>query len=142
MKELVEYLAHNLVDNPDAVRVREHRGEYVIRIELRVEDEEKGKVIGREGKIARANRGRDPIYLFSALQRQLGYPEVPRPRRPDELEARVALLEQRIKELENRLKIAESEGGPGAADKLDLSDLTVKPEDTAGVPSGWGRPQP
>ena len=37
MKELVEYLAHNLVDNPDAVRVREHRGEYVIRIELRVE---------------------------------------------------------------------------------------------------------
>ena len=56
MKELVEYLARNLVDNADAVRVREHRGEYVIRIELRVEDEEKGKVIGREGKIARAMR--------------------------------------------------------------------------------------
>jgi predicted RNA-binding protein YlqC (UPF0109 family) len=56
MKELVEYLARNLVDNPDAVRVREHRGEYVIRVELRVEDEEKGKVIGREGKIARAMR--------------------------------------------------------------------------------------
>jgi predicted RNA-binding protein YlqC (UPF0109 family) len=54
MKELVEYLARNLVDNPDAVRVREHRGEYVVRVELRVEDEEKGKVIGREGKIARA----------------------------------------------------------------------------------------
>ena len=43
----------------------------------------------KEGKIARANRGRDPMYLFAALQRQLGYPEVPRPRRPDELEARV-----------------------------------------------------
>jgi predicted RNA-binding protein YlqC (UPF0109 family) len=56
MKELVEYLARNLVDNPDAVRVREHRGEYVVRVELRVEDEEKGKVIGREGKIARAMR--------------------------------------------------------------------------------------
>lgn len=56
MKELVEYLARNLVDNPDAVRVREHRGEYVIRVELKVEDEEKGKVIGREGKIARAMR--------------------------------------------------------------------------------------
>ncbi|HET9493369.1 MAG TPA: KH domain-containing protein [Chloroflexia bacterium] len=56
MKELVEYLARNLVDNPEAVRVREHRGEYVVRIELRVEDEEKGKVIGREGKIARAMR--------------------------------------------------------------------------------------
>ena len=56
MKEQVEYLARNLVDNPEAVRVREHRGEYVVRIELRVEDEEKGKVIGREGKIARAMR--------------------------------------------------------------------------------------
>jgi predicted RNA-binding protein YlqC (UPF0109 family) len=56
MKELVEYLARNLVDNPDAVRVREHRGEYVVRVELKVEDEEKGKVIGREGKIARAMR--------------------------------------------------------------------------------------
>ena len=44
----------------------------------------------KEGKIARANRGRDPMYLFAALQRQLGYPEVPRTRRPDELEARVA----------------------------------------------------
>ncbi len=50
----------------------------------------------KEGKIARANRGRDPLYLFSALQRQLGYPEVPRPKRPDEAEARIALLEQRV----------------------------------------------
>ena len=56
MKDLVEYLAKNLVDNPDAVRVREHRGEYVVRIELTVDPEEKGKVIGREGKIARAMR--------------------------------------------------------------------------------------
>jgi len=56
MKDLVEYLAKNLVDKPDAVRVREHRGEYVVRIELTVDPEEKGKVIGREGKIARAMR--------------------------------------------------------------------------------------
>ncbi len=89
----------------------------------------------KEGKIARANRGRDPMYLFSALQRQLGYPEVPRPKRPDELEARVALLELKIKELENRLKIAESEG-PGG--DMDISQFQVKPEDTAGPPAGWG----
>ena len=63
----------------------------------------------KEGKIARANRGRDPMYLFAALQRQLGYPEVPRPRRPDELESRVLLLEQKIAQLENRLKSAESD---------------------------------
>ena len=88
----------------------------------------------KEGKIARANRGRDPMYLFSALQRQLGYPEVPRPRRPDELEARVLLLEQKIAQLENRLKLAESE----IQQDVDLSQVLVKPEDTAGVPKGWG----
>jgi len=56
MRELVEYLAKNLVDNPDAVRVRESRSEYVIRVQLQVDPEDKGKVIGREGKIARAMR--------------------------------------------------------------------------------------
>jgi len=88
----------------------------------------------KEGKIARANRGRDPLYLFSALQRQLGYPEVPRPRRPDEAEARIALLEQRVSLLENRLKAAESE----IHNDFDLSQFAVKPEDTAGPPAGWG----
>lgn len=92
----------------------------------------------KEGKIARANRGRDPMYLFSALQRQLGYPEVPRPKRPDELEARVALLELKVKELENRLKIAESETQGGG---LDIAQFQVKPEDTAGPPAGWGSSQ-
>ena len=38
----------------------------------------------KEGKIARANQGRDPLYFFAALQRQLGYPEVPRPRPRDD----------------------------------------------------------
>jgi hypothetical protein len=89
----------------------------------------------KEGKIARANRGRDPLYLFSALQRQLGYPEVPRLRRPGELEGRVAFLEQRVAQLENRLKVAESE----LQHDIDLSQVMVKPEDTAGVPSGWGK---
>jgi hypothetical protein len=88
----------------------------------------------KEGKIARANRGRDPMYLFAALQRQLGYPEVPRPRRPDELDSRVQILELKVAQLENRLKIAESDIGHDA----DLSQVIVKPEDTAGVPKGWG----
>src|SRR5438552_13261240 len=38
----------------------------------------------KEGKIAWANRQKDPLYLFAALQRQLGYPAVPRGRRPEE----------------------------------------------------------
>jgi hypothetical protein len=88
----------------------------------------------KEGKIARANRGRDPLYLFAALQRQLGYPEVPRPHRPDAADARLTLLEQRVAQLENRLKLAEMEMGGG----LNVADLVVKPEDTAGPPPGWG----
>jgi predicted RNA-binding protein YlqC (UPF0109 family) len=56
MKDLIEYIAKNLVDDPEGVQVREHRGDYVIRVQLQVADEDKGKVIGREGKIARALR--------------------------------------------------------------------------------------
>ena len=88
----------------------------------------------KEGKIARANRGRDPMFLFSALQRQLGYPEVPRPKRPDEAEARIALLELRVAQLENRMKAAEND----LNNDIDLSQFAVRPEDTAGPPSGWG----
>jgi hypothetical protein len=88
----------------------------------------------KEGKIARANRGRDPLHLFAALERQLGYPEVPRPRRPDAAEARIALLEQRVLLLENRFKALEAEG----PQDINLSQFAVKPEDTAGPPTGWG----
>jgi hypothetical protein len=63
----------------------------------------------KEGKIARANRGRDPLYLFAALQRQLGYPEVPRPRPRDDLAAKVETLQARLRDLETRLKLMESE---------------------------------
>jgi hypothetical protein len=124
------------VDFADLIFVR---SEYFIKERTRLNPEFVPKfppLFGeKEGKIARANRGRDPMYLFSALQRQLGYPEVPRPRRPDELEARVLLLEQKIAQLENRLKAAES----GLQQDDVLSQVVVKPEDTAGVPVGWGK---
>jgi hypothetical protein len=63
----------------------------------------------KEGKIARANRGRDPLYLFAALQRQLGYPEVPRPRQPDDSTAKLDMLMVKLRELETRLKLLEGE---------------------------------
>ena len=88
----------------------------------------------KEGKIARANRGRDPLYLFSALQRQLHYPEVPRPKRRDEAETRLTLLEHQVKLMENRLKLVEVD----MKGDLDLSQVRVRPEDTAGVPDHWG----
>jgi hypothetical protein len=73
----------------------------------------------KEGKIAKANRGRDPLYLFAALQRQLGYPEVPRPKPRDDLEARHLALQARVRDMETRLKLLESE----MRGQVDLSQL-------------------
>jgi hypothetical protein len=63
----------------------------------------------KEGKIARASRGRDPLFLFAALQRQLGYPEVPRPKPRDDLSTRLEVLQVKLRELEARLRMVESE---------------------------------
>jgi hypothetical protein len=63
----------------------------------------------KEGKIAKASFGRDPLFLFAALQRQLNYPEVPRFREKDDLEARVLKLESTIREHESRIRILEAE---------------------------------
>ena len=78
----------------------------------------------KEGKIAKANRGRDPLYLFAALQRQLNYPEVPRPKPRDDLTAKVETLTVKVKELETRLKLVEGE----QRGQLDLSEFMNKPE--------------
>lgn len=56
MRELVELLAKSLVDNPDAVQVNEVSGEQSIILELRVAPEDMGKVIGKQGRIAKAIR--------------------------------------------------------------------------------------
>jgi len=63
----------------------------------------------KEGKIAKASRGRDPLYLFAALQRQLGYPEVPRFRQRDDAKSKLDVIETKLRELETRLKLAEGE---------------------------------
>jgi len=56
MKDLVEFLARNLVDNPDAVQVAEVDSGRVIVYELQVADDDVGQVIGRQGKVIRAIR--------------------------------------------------------------------------------------
>ena len=56
MKELIEYIAKVLVDNPEAVRVTELEGRQTSVIELRVAKEDLGKVIGKQGRTARAMR--------------------------------------------------------------------------------------
>jgi hypothetical protein len=63
----------------------------------------------KEGRIALANRQKDPLYLFSALQRQLGYPSVPRPRREDTERHLFPALQQKVDRLETRLILLEDE---------------------------------
>ena len=55
-KELVEYVAKSLVDDPDAVHVEEIRDREGIVIELHVAEDDMGKVIGRNGSVAKALR--------------------------------------------------------------------------------------
>jgi predicted RNA-binding protein YlqC (UPF0109 family) len=56
LKELIEFIAKSLVDNPDAVQVAEIGGEQTVVFELRVAKEDLGKVIGKQGRTARAMR--------------------------------------------------------------------------------------
>jgi len=56
LKDLIEYIAKSLVDDPDAAQVREVEGEQTSVIELRVAQEDLGKVIGKQGRTARAMR--------------------------------------------------------------------------------------
>ncbi len=56
MGDLIEYIAKWVVDDPDAVRVDEHRRGDRIVVRLDVADEDMGRVIGREGRIATAMR--------------------------------------------------------------------------------------
>ena len=56
MKDLVEVIAKSLVDNPSEVHVNEIQGEQDLILELRVAPEDMGKVIGKQGRIAKAIR--------------------------------------------------------------------------------------
>jgi len=79
----------------------------------------------KEGKIALANRRKDPLYLFAALSRHLGYPSVPRPKREEMVLLNYYTLLRRVERLEMRIKLLEEEQRGG----IDLSQFYVKPED-------------
>jgi hypothetical protein len=78
----------------------------------------------REGRIALANRRKDPLFLFSSLQRQLGYPDVPRQKRADREQDLLPQLARRLEQLETRLKIIEEEQRGG----LDLTQFYERPK--------------
>ena len=81
----------------------------------------------REGRIAWANRRKDPLLLFSALHRQLGYPAVPRPRVADPQEHLLPALARRVEQIEARLKLVEQEQRGG----INLEQFYAKPDDPA-----------
>ena len=56
MKELLEYLAKALVDNPDDVKIEVIEGERSVILQLKVHPDDIGKVIGKQGRIAQALR--------------------------------------------------------------------------------------
>ena len=64
MAELVRFIARSLVDNVDAVDVREVEGPDATVIELRVAPEDMGKVIGKQGRIAKAATPKDAKPVF------------------------------------------------------------------------------
>jgi hypothetical protein len=76
----------------------------------------------KEGRIARANRGKDPLFFFAALQRQLGYPAVPRVNPLAPSSESPALLARRLERLEMRVKLLEEESRGG----IDLSRFDPK----------------
>ena len=76
----------------------------------------------KEGRIARANRGKDPLFFFAALQRQLGYPSVPRVNPLTPSSESPALLARRLERLEMRVKLLEEESRGG----IDLARFDPK----------------
>ena len=67
----------------------------------------------KEGRIAVGNRNREPLFLFSGMQRHLGYPRVPRPVPQDETNELIPQLARRIERLESRIKLMEEERRSG-----------------------------
>jgi hypothetical protein len=89
------------------------RSEHYVNTQARreVRDERMPPVLfgEKEGQIALANRRKDPLLLFAALQRHLNYPLVPKPRKADESAAVVPMLARRMERLEMRVKLLEDE---------------------------------
>lgn len=113
-----------LVDVADMIYVRSaHYVNNRQRQGLDREGPEKPVLFGeKEGKIALANRRRDPLMLFAALERHLHYPQVPRLKPVDDARLILPTLLRRVERLELRLRLLEEEEKGG----IDLSKFFGK----------------
>ena len=80
----------------------------------------------KEGRIAMANRRKDPLLLFAALHRQLGYPAIPKLDPIDRSPEILPALMRQIERLETRLKLVEEEQSGG----IDLTKFYSGPKPT------------
>ncbi|MDB4637390.1 hypothetical protein OAF24_00665 [bacterium] len=79
----------------------------------------------QEGRIAKANRSNDPLYMFAALQRHLNYPIVPRSKGRSDESPFPPALEARLTRIEKRIQLIEME----QKNSVDLSEFYQKPTD-------------
>lgn len=117
-----------IVDIADLVYVHsQHYQDRLSQQDTAPEENEGHVLFGvKEGRIALANRNKETLYFFSALQRQLAYPSVPRPVRKDPNEDLVPKLLRKVERFELRLKLLEDE----QRDKgIDLSQFYDPPAD-------------
>lgn len=99
-----------IVDFADLVYVRsQHYVQERLRREQAVDPACPALFGEKEGKIAWANRRKDPLYLFAALQRHLGYPQVPRLKPVDQTPETVTQILRRMERMEVRMKLLEDE---------------------------------
>ncbi|HWB14204.1 MAG TPA: hypothetical protein VG826_33565 [Pirellulales bacterium] len=123
-----------LVDVADMIYVRSvHYVNVRQRQGLDLQGPQKPVLFGeKEGKIALANRRREPLLLFAALERHLNYPQVPRPKRIDESRLVLPNLMRRVERLEMRLKLLEEEG-KGGIDLTKFYGKSVRPPEADGT---------
>jgi hypothetical protein len=130
-----------LIDFPDLLYVRseDYQARRARREGGQVEPEAAVLFGEKEGKIAAANRGKDPLYLFAALQRHLEYPQVPRPKPQDDSAEVLPQVLRRLERLETRIKLVEEEQRGG----IDLTKLYERPPELTDLsgeePGGGGR---
>lgn len=118
------------VDLPDLIYVRSAHHERVRQQQGRVDDGEEPLPVlfaEKEGRIALACRRKDPLFLFAALQRQLGYPTVPRPKPIDDSSQTLTMTVRRLDQLETRVKLLEDDQRGG----FDLTKFYQRPPDSS-----------
>jgi len=126
-----------LVDLADLVYVRSpesrRQGRHGAAAEPPTDDDPPILFGAAEGRIARANRGKDPLFLFAALQRQLGYPLPPRPAPVVPTADTPAALARRMERLEMRIKLLEEEARGGIdLSRFDPKRFPAAPDDDRG----------